>query len=526
VDLPQEKTHETALHMAATSNNLPVVQTLVHDCMANPDITTEELGYAALHHAIVKDNLEVIQWLVDHSTCNLNLQVAYQEKWDPTATQKVKEEEAEAAAKDKRKANKYGTVLGESYGLESTTAASALRPPRKLLVTPLILSVLEGSLEGILLLLGAKKDRKCKRTSFADPNIAEGNSGKTALHYATKFGRMDVIRVLVGTGRADASQVCTERKVPPLVVACENGHISLVKYYLDEIQVSDDFTELTEGGFSPLYLARSAGHGLVARYLETRAPRGIVATIFQQEGEKMAETRKLSLSSRLFHKASEKLFKQKFANELMGAHIEFVEATEASESIDDAEFEAMAAKLGLRRDSTNGRDSARLHKDSTGGNGRESDSNLSSPKAGRELSVLKALDTVLKQERDQEEFDSFDGNRGRVSHRKATIRRRSSMTSSEVEGLTLGGFDFAALQAEGSTQSPTVMNEEEEDAFNASSDSDEIDDGGIEGADGDSHGRGRGRRRSSQIMVDAGKMAGMYDEPNASPPTVEEGRGR
>jgi hypothetical protein len=63
--------------MASSSNNLAVVECMVHECMANPDTVVAEGAYAALHYAIVKDNLEVIEWLVDNSTCNLDLPVKF-----------------------------------------------------------------------------------------------------------------------------------------------------------------------------------------------------------------------------------------------------------------------------------------------------------------------------------------------------------------------------------------------------------------------------------------------------------------
>ena len=187
-----------------------------------------------------------------------------------------------------------------------------------LMVTPLILAVLEGTLEAIRLLLGAGADRRCKRESFADPNMAETVTGQTPLHFATRLGRLDLIRVLVSEGNADPTQTDTERVVPPLVPACEYGHIAVVKYLLDELKIDDDFTVLTVAGFSPLYMARSAGHGLVARYLESRDESRVSysAKAFLIAGAHGTTKRKLSLSARMFQRLSEKHFQLQFQKQL------------------------------------------------------------------------------------------------------------------------------------------------------------------------------------------------------------------
>jgi hypothetical protein len=123
----------------------------------------------------------------------------YTEKWDPTAKIKAEEEAAAALAESNKEgsrafASKHATIsksgvlksAGSGDGAEVASFSGRLSPA-KLMVTPLILAVLEGSLKGIELLLGANSGRK-KRKKYADANIPEQNSGKTALHFATKLG--------------------------------------------------------------------------------------------------------------------------------------------------------------------------------------------------------------------------------------------------------------------------------------------------------------------------------------------------
>jgi len=75
------------------------------------------------------------------------------------------------------------------------------------------------------------------------------------------------------------------------------------------------------------------------------------------------------------------------------------------------------------------------------------------------------------------------------------------MLASDVEGLTLGGFDFAALQAD--EVGPSVMNESEEDEFDRSTaDEDEEEEEEEDGGGGVRRRMGRrgNLRRSSQIF--------------------------
>ena len=59
-----------------------------------------------------------------------------------------------------------------------------------------------------------------------------------------------------------------EREVAPIVIACEKGFLAIIRYYVEQANVSYDFTEYTTRGTSPLQMARDNGHGKSARYLE------------------------------------------------------------------------------------------------------------------------------------------------------------------------------------------------------------------------------------------------------------------
>ena len=113
---------------------------------------------------------------------------------------------------------------------------------------------------------GARKFKT--QRAYCDPDVGEAKSGMTPLHFATLMGRNDIVAVLVNEGNANASQKDTEREVAPIIVACEKGVLSIIRFLIEEARVSFDFTEYIERGISPVHLARDNGHGKCSRYLE------------------------------------------------------------------------------------------------------------------------------------------------------------------------------------------------------------------------------------------------------------------
>jgi len=160
---------------------------------------------------------------------------------------------------------------------------------------------------------GARKFKT--QRAYCDPDVGEAKSGMTPLHFATLMGRNDIVAVLVNEGNANASQKDTEREVAPIIVACEKGVLSIIRFLIEEARVSFDFTEYIERGISPVHLARDNGHGKCSRYLEY---------LQSQELSDMAERlKRASIGQRTFIRASDRHFNDSFTADierLFGEH--------------------------------------------------------------------------------------------------------------------------------------------------------------------------------------------------------------
>ena len=57
----------------------------------------------------------------------------------------------------------------------------------------------------------------------------------TALHFATFMGRTDIVEILVQEGYADPDMKDTQRRIAPIVIACEKGFLSIVRFLIEEV---------------------------------------------------------------------------------------------------------------------------------------------------------------------------------------------------------------------------------------------------------------------------------------------------
>jgi hypothetical protein len=55
-------------------------------------------------------------------------------------------------------------------------------------------AVLDGTLDSVRLLLGIQPNRHANRVEYSDPDEPEPTEGFTALHFASRMGRLDVVR--------------------------------------------------------------------------------------------------------------------------------------------------------------------------------------------------------------------------------------------------------------------------------------------------------------------------------------------
>ena len=110
---------------------------------------------------------------------------------------------------------------------------------------------------------------------ICDVDKPEEKGALTPIHMATMLGRKDLVEVLVVEGGADPMPDDTDRGVSALIVAIERGHLSLIRYYIEELRISFDFSRYVNRGIDPIELCYNNGHEKCSKYLEfltVRAP--------------------------------------------------------------------------------------------------------------------------------------------------------------------------------------------------------------------------------------------------------------
>ena len=110
-----------------------------------------------------------------------------------------------------------------------------------------------GNLESVKLLLGI--GIYPKNREFADPNNAETETGLAAIHCASQNGRLDIVRTLVTGASADPDIEDALRRCPSVAFACEMGHLSIVRFLLEEVRAGIAFFVVALGlGLAPRFL--------------------------------------------------------------------------------------------------------------------------------------------------------------------------------------------------------------------------------------------------------------------------------
>ena len=88
---------------------------------------------------------------------------------------------------------------------------------------------------------------------------------RTPLHYAAKYGHIDVVQILLDVG-ADCNK-SDELGYTPLHYAAKYGHINVVQILLDG---GADFNKSDELGYTPLQMAEYKGNQDVVKMLKDR----------------------------------------------------------------------------------------------------------------------------------------------------------------------------------------------------------------------------------------------------------------
>ena len=270
-------TADTPLHIAARAGHLELVAYLsdICGCDVSPRLGPSKAGFSPLHCAIEGGHKAVVKYLVDEAKADV-------EGRGEKAARKGSLEFAKAHTSATRVPETSSTVAAPFAGAEGAERRASKPAQRQSqLVTPLICATISGQLSIANRLLGL--GRAPKRPSFgatkpsgtydrdaqpyANPDGTESRSGQTALHYACQMGRIDLVKLLI-KGKANPEILCAEKQVSPLFCAVECGHIAIVRFLIEVVEVDASFDGYVERDLPPIRIALQNGHGLVARYLE------------------------------------------------------------------------------------------------------------------------------------------------------------------------------------------------------------------------------------------------------------------
>jgi ankyrin repeat protein len=93
---------------------------------------------------------------------------------------------------------------------------------------------------------------------------ATGDEGKTAVHYAAKWGIEDMMAFLLTKGAQ--ANIRDGDGMTPIMLACFEGHLGVVKMLVQHMGVQG-LNDRNAKGWTALHWASAGGHEKVARFL-------------------------------------------------------------------------------------------------------------------------------------------------------------------------------------------------------------------------------------------------------------------
>ncbi len=109
------------------------------------------------------------------------------------------------------------------------------------------------------------QDEALKRKQKLILNLrAQSDDRSTPLHVASRFGNLDIVKLLRDTLGCDPN--CTNgRDMSCLHLGAKYGHLHVVRYLIEE--TGSDHTLIDDNGRCPSYLAAGGGHLNVLKYM-------------------------------------------------------------------------------------------------------------------------------------------------------------------------------------------------------------------------------------------------------------------
>ena len=215
-----------------------------HRAALPPCLGAHDTGATPLHSAIENGHLEVVLWLIEEGNAQMDLMADYQVS--------------------------LNDMVGEEKGSNSSEKPTALMTPLFLAVQQAMQPSFSTLIDAVRMCLGSADSQETSpRKGYAKPDVRDPISGQTPLLYATQHGRYDIVRILTASG-ADPDLRCTLRDWPSWLFCCQLGHLSILRFFIEECKINEDFSEFAARHVSPSYVARANGQGEITSYLEER----------------------------------------------------------------------------------------------------------------------------------------------------------------------------------------------------------------------------------------------------------------
>lgn len=261
--LIKDSEQKTAVHVAAICGNLPVLRYLIEDEECDPNIT-DIAGLTPLLLSAGHGQLHILQYLINELEIDKNsynpesletpLCAAAICGHLPVLTYLL---EIGSDHFDRRcvtplhHAANNGKMEIVKYLMTKHPNMYSFHP----VITPLGMATLNGDLIMVKYFL---EEAHC--SNQPDPY------GSTLVHIAAAHGHLDIVDYLVCDMNCDPLME-TKKHITPLLLACHGGHLEVLKFYFEKLNVGPKVSLTIITGDKPIHIATLMGHLNVVKYL-------------------------------------------------------------------------------------------------------------------------------------------------------------------------------------------------------------------------------------------------------------------
>ena len=226
------------LHLASHRGDLEEVKLLVEEKKLNPLEKDSKDGQNALHYAAYGGHLSVMKYYVDRG-------------YNPASKATSRWTCLHVAAQF----NHYDLV---QYLVDEQKMDPMCQT--KLGDTPLHRACVGGSTSVVTFLINAMR----KYLPIDDVLRCKGHNGRSPLHYAAYFGKLEIIELLISKFNSDPLMTNDRGRIA-LHDAAQEGHLHTVKFFVEQIKCNP--SHMDKNKVTPLHLAALSGHLDIVKYL-------------------------------------------------------------------------------------------------------------------------------------------------------------------------------------------------------------------------------------------------------------------